>query len=61
MRAVVELGRNLGMQVVAEGVEREAQVAPLLASQCALVQGFLFGAPMSAADFERRMLRPVGA
>lgn len=59
VRAVVELGRNLGMQVVAEGVEREAQVAPLLASDCALVQGFLFGAPMSAADFERRMLRPA--
>ncbi len=61
VRAVCELGRNLGMQVVAEGVEREAQVAPLLASQCALVQGFLFGAPMSAAEFERRLLRPVPA
>lgn len=59
VRAVVELGRNLGMQVVAEGVEREAQVAPLLACDCALVQGFLFGAPMSAAEFERRMLRTL--
>ncbi|HZX78453.1 EAL domain-containing protein [Lysobacter sp.] len=61
VRAVVELGRNLGMQVVAEGVEREAQVGALLASQCSLVQGFLFGAPMSAAEFERRLLRPVNA
>lgn len=61
VRAVVELGRNLGMQVVAEGVEREAQVAPLLACDCAQVQGFLFGAPMSAAEFERRLPRPVVA
>jgi diguanylate cyclase len=61
VRAVVELGRNLGMQVVAEGVEREAQVAPLLAAECAQVQGFLFGAPMLASEFERRLLRPVPA
>jgi len=61
VRAVVELGRNLGMQVVAEGVEREAQVAPLLAAECAQVQGFLFGAPMPASEFERRLLRPMPA
>ncbi|MDI9237311.1 EAL domain-containing protein [Lysobacter sp. LF1] len=59
VRAVVELGRNLGMQVVAEGVEREAQMGPLLASECAQAQGFLFGAPMPAAEFERRLLRPM--
>ena len=59
VRAVVELGRNLGMQVVAEGVEREAQMGPLLASECAQAQGFLFGAPMPAVEFERRLLRPM--
>ncbi|GAA5078037.1 bifunctional diguanylate cyclase/phosphodiesterase [Lysobacter panacisoli] len=59
VRAVVELARNLGMRVVAEGVERESQVGPLRTSECAEVQGFLFGAPMSAAEFERRLLRPA--
>ena len=61
VRAVVEMGRQLGMQVVAEGVEREAQVGPLLAGQCAYVQGYLFGAPMPASEFERRLRRAVPA
>lgn len=61
VRAVVELGRNLGMQVVAEGVERETQASVLLACECSQVQGFLFGAPMPATEFERRLLRPLPA
>ena len=31
------------------------------AAECAQVQGFLFGAPMLASEFERRLLRPMPA
>jgi diguanylate cyclase (GGDEF)-like protein/PAS domain S-box-containing protein len=55
VRAVAELGHNLGMVVVAEGIEREAQVAPLLACSCAEAQGFLFGRPMPAREFEEQL------
>ena len=55
VRAVTELGHSLGMTVVAEGIEREAQLAPLLACGCGEAQGYLFGRPMPAADFERHL------
>ncbi|HYH25387.1 MAG TPA: EAL domain-containing protein [Blastococcus sp.] len=47
---VVELGRSLGMDVVAEGVETEGQVAHLRAMDCQYMQGYLFGRPMPFAD-----------
>jgi diguanylate cyclase (GGDEF)-like protein/PAS domain S-box-containing protein len=49
--AVVALGRALGMSVVAEGVETEAQRAFLVAHGCPHAQGFLLHRPMPAADF----------
>ncbi|CCG04683.1 putative bifunctional diguanylate cyclase/phosphodiesterase [Blastococcus saxobsidens] len=48
--SVVELGRTLGMDVVAEGVETEEQVAELRAMDCRYLQGYLFGRPMPFAD-----------
>ena len=50
--AVVALGHTLGMTVVAEGVETESQLAHLRSLQCDRAQGYLFGRPMPAADFE---------
>lgn len=55
VRAVAELGNSLGMTVVAEGIERETQLVSLLACGCGEAQGYLFGRPMSAADFERQL------
>ncbi len=55
VRAVAEMGRGLGMKVVAEGIERESQVAPLLGCGCEEVQGYLFGRPMVADDFVRAL------
>jgi diguanylate cyclase (GGDEF)-like protein/PAS domain S-box-containing protein len=48
VRAVIGLGRDLGMPVIAEGVESEAQLATLVAEGCGLVQGYLFGRPAPA-------------
>ena len=50
VRAVVGLGRNLGMEVVAEGIETEEQVAWLEALGCRWGQGYFFSAPLDAAD-----------
>jgi EAL domain-containing protein (putative c-di-GMP-specific phosphodiesterase class I) len=47
VRSVVELGHNLGLQVVAEGVETPAVVAVLASSGCDIAQGFLLARPMS--------------
>ena len=42
------------MEVIAEGVETQAQLAVLQAVECDLVQGYLFGGPLSAADMAER-------
>jgi diguanylate cyclase (GGDEF)-like protein len=52
-RTVSYLGKALGLEVLAEGVETEAQLAMLSASECDAVQGFLFAKPLPAADAER--------
>ena len=49
MRAVVGLGRSLGMETCAEGVERVDQLALLQGEGCDQVQGFLFSQPLPAA------------
>jgi EAL domain-containing protein (putative c-di-GMP-specific phosphodiesterase class I) len=54
--AIINLGHSLGLRVVAEGVEQEAQREFLRASGCDEMQGFLFSAAVPAADAQR-MLR----
>jgi diguanylate cyclase (GGDEF)-like protein/PAS domain S-box-containing protein len=49
--AVISLGRNLDLEVIAEGVETEAQKAHLLSRGCSLMQGYLFAAAMPPAVF----------
>ena len=46
---VIQLGRNLGLSVVAEGVEDERQAQILQSLGCPLAQGFLFARPMATA------------
>jgi diguanylate cyclase (GGDEF)-like protein len=58
VNAIVGLGNNLGLDVVAEGVETKAQEEFLSAIGCRFAQGFLFGRPVSAEDVERTLLRP---
>ncbi len=51
--ATVGLARGLGLQVVAEGVETEAQQRTLIAAGCDALQGYLFSPPVAAADLSR--------
>lgn len=50
--AMISLAKSLGMKVLAEGVERQAQVDFLRGQKCDEIQGYLVAAPMSAVDFE---------
>ena len=56
--AVVALGHELQMEVVAEGVETTGQLDQLRAFGCDLAQGFLLGGPLPAQDFDK-LLRQV--
>jgi len=63
-RAIVSLGRELGLSVVAEGVETAKQQAFLASCRCEVVQGFHFGRPMSANKFGKLLgmtLTPLDA
>ena len=51
-RAIVQLGRALDLQVVAEGIEREAQAVALRRLGCSRGQGYLYARPLPADELE---------
>jgi len=53
---IIQMGRNLNMDVVAEGVEDESQLNFLQNLGCTYVQGLLFGDPMSADNYLELLL-----
>jgi diguanylate cyclase (GGDEF)-like protein/PAS domain S-box-containing protein len=56
--SVVELGRTLGLDVVAEGVETPGQLAVLRGLGCRFLQGYLLGRPVPAADLPAVLAAP---
>src|SRR3984957_14010173 len=51
--AIVNLAHNLGLRVVAEGVETEAQARFLAAHRCDFLQGFFYSQPLDAEAYGR--------
>jgi diguanylate cyclase (GGDEF)-like protein/PAS domain S-box-containing protein len=51
-RTIIQLGRDLGISVVAEGIESSRQLGMLRDMGCGLGQGYLVAAPMAAAEVE---------
>jgi diguanylate cyclase (GGDEF)-like protein/PAS domain S-box-containing protein len=58
VESIIHLTHRLGMKVVAEGVETEDQLRPLVGFGCDLAQGYLFGRPIPA-DAIRAQLRQI--
>ncbi|MDO6526556.1 EAL domain-containing protein [Motilimonas sp. 1_MG-2023] len=54
--AIIAMAENLGLEVIAEGVENVAQLNFLKAKGCALFQGYLFGRALSAEEFSQNLL-----
>lgn len=51
--AIINIAHNLGLKVVAEGVEQEQQLSILRRYDCEMLQGYLYSKPLSSARFER--------
>jgi EAL domain-containing protein (putative c-di-GMP-specific phosphodiesterase class I) len=61
IRAIVELGRGLGLSVIAEGVETRTQLAVLREIGCSQFQGFLIGRPQPLQDIVETTRGPGAA
>ena len=57
VQTIIGMANNLGMEVIAEGVETETQRAFLEQNGCALCQGYLFSKPVPLAEFEQLLMR----
>jgi EAL domain-containing protein (putative c-di-GMP-specific phosphodiesterase class I) len=53
VQTIIRMGQTLGLEVIAEGVETEAQRAILQRHGCENFQGYLFGKPVPIEEFER--------
>ena len=62
-RAIIELGRTLDLELVAEGIERNEQLTRLLSLECNLGQGFFFAEPLDREGVEELLaaMAPMAA
>ncbi len=60
VQTIIGMARNLGLEVIAEGVETPAQQAFLADNGCTLYQGYLFGKPTPLAEFESLLTQSMG-
>ncbi|WP_162047951.1 putative bifunctional diguanylate cyclase/phosphodiesterase [Vibrio taketomensis] len=56
LKAMIKVGRSLGCEVIAEGVETAEQCALLRKLKCPMVQGYLFSKPLPEEEFTEFML-----
>ncbi len=53
VKAIIDMARSLGLEVIAEGVEKDEQLAFLRSQLCDNVQGFLLSRPMSGKELTK--------
>ncbi len=53
VQTISGMAQNFGFDVIAEGVEESAQIAPLVARGCGKFQGYLFSRPVPLVEFEK--------
>lgn len=58
---IIKMGKNLGMKIVTEGVETEANVKFLSENGCDYLQGYYYSRPISVSDFEERYMEDLNA
>jgi EAL domain-containing protein (putative c-di-GMP-specific phosphodiesterase class I) len=61
VKTIIGMAHNLGLEVIAEGVETEAQRQLLLDYDCRMFQGYLFSRPLPLAEFEALLQRMAAA
>jgi EAL domain-containing protein (putative c-di-GMP-specific phosphodiesterase class I) len=57
VNAIIAMAHALRIKVLAEGVENEDQLSYLKSRGCDMFQGYLFGRPMPADEFEKLLRR----
>ena len=55
-KGIIEMAHNLGLEVVAEGVETKAELEIIRALECDKTQGYLLSHPLPVAEFEELLL-----
>ncbi len=61
VKAIIDMGRNLRMRIVAEGVETEQEAAVLESMGCDQAQGFYFSRPLTQARLASLLQTPLGS
>ncbi len=61
VQTIIAMAKGLGLDVIAEGVETEAQRSFLLEKGCLSYQGYLFGKPVPVGEFEEALKELQGA
>lgn len=56
IQTIIGMSRNLGLEVIAEGVENQSQIEYLIRSGCQTFQGYLFSRPIPASDFSALLM-----
>ena len=59
VQTIIDLAKNFGLNVIAEGVETDAQLTFLKHHDCLAYQGYLFSKPVPIEEFEAFLIRSV--
>ena len=59
VKAIIMMANSLELDIVAEGVEEKSQLQTLAFLGCEKIQGYYFGRPQSASDFEKSFIQVI--